>query len=324
MNIVITGGAGFLGQRLAKTLLAERPDAQLTLVDVIKPTAPNGDARARCIEMDLRDPAHLGDIITPETDAVFHLAAIVSSHAEAEPDLGYEINFLATRNLLEAIRHTKPSIRFIFSSSLAVFGGKLPEVIQDSTAVTPQSTYGTQKGMCELLINDYTRKGFADGLALRLPTVCIRPGKPNKAASSFVSGIMREPLQGEDAVLPVSPALRLWLSSPDTVVANFIHALDMPSLPPTGTSSTCPASPSACSKCSTTSPPSRAKTSCNTSSRNSMKASTPSSPAGRPRSTTPALSRAVSSATATSRASSANSSTKTCKGDKSWKPLKKP
>ena len=227
MNIVITGGAGFLGQRLAKTLLAERPDAQLTLVDVIKPTAPNGDARARCIEMDLRDPAHLGDIITPETDAVFHLAAIVSSHAEAEPDLGYEINFLATRNLLEAIRHTKPGIRFIFSSSLAVFGGKLPEVIQDSTAVTPQSTYGTQKGMCELLINDYSRKGFADGIALRLPTVCIRPGKPNKAASSFVSGIMREPLQGEDAVLPVSPALRLWLSSPDTVVANFIHAQQM-------------------------------------------------------------------------------------------------
>ena len=148
MNIVITGGAGFLGQRLAKTLLAERPDAQLTLVDVIKPTAPGNDPRVTCVEMDLRDPAHLGSVITPETDAVFHLAAIVSSHAEAEPDLGYEINFLATRNLLEAIRHTKPGIRFIFSSSLAVFGGKLPEVIQDSTAITPQSTYGTQKGMC--------------------------------------------------------------------------------------------------------------------------------------------------------------------------------
>ena len=224
-NIVITGGAGFLGQRLAKTLLAKRQDVHLTLVDVIKPTAPGNDPRVTCVEMDLRDPAHLGSVITPATDAVFHLAAIVSSHAEAEPDLGYEINFLATRNLLEAIRHTKPSIRIIFSSSLAVFGGKLPDVIRDDTAVTPQSTYGTQKGMCELLINDYTRKGFADGLALRLPTVCIRPGKPNKAASSFVSGIMREPLQGEDAVLPVSPALRLWLSSPDTVVANFIHAL---------------------------------------------------------------------------------------------------
>ena len=231
-NIVITGGAGFLGQRLAKTLLAKRQDVHLTLVDVIKPTAPGNDSRVTCVEMDLRDPAHLGSVITPATDAVFHLAAIVSSHAEAEPDLGYEINFLATRNLVEAIRHTKPSIRIIFSSSLAVFGGKLPDVIRDDTAVTPQSTYGTQKGMCELLINDYTRKGFADGLALRLPTVCIRPGKPNKAASSFVSGIMREPLQGEDAVLPVSPALRLWLSSPDTVVANFIHALDMPSLPP--------------------------------------------------------------------------------------------
>ncbi len=162
----------------------------------------------------------------------YHLAAIVSSHAEADPDLGYEINFLVTRHILERIRAVRPDIRLIFSSSLAVYGGSLPEVIRDDTAVTPQSCYGSQKAMAELLLNDYTRKGFVDGLAVRLPTVCIRPGKPNKAASSFVSSIMREPLQGEEAVLPVSPSLKLWLSSPDTVVRNLIHALRSPRLAP--------------------------------------------------------------------------------------------
>ncbi|MCI7480685.1 D-erythronate dehydrogenase [[Pasteurella] aerogenes] len=233
MKIVITGGQGFLGQRLAKTLL-NRSDVdieELVLVDVIKPIAPNNDSRVRCVEMDLRDSNGLQNIITSQTDAVFHLAAIVSSHAEQDPDLGYEINFLATRNLLEACRQQNPRIRFIFSSSLAVFGGALPDLILDNTAVTPQSTYGSQKAMCELLINDYSRKGFVDGIVLRLPTICVRPGKPNKAASSFVSSIIREPLHDESAICPVSPKLRLWLSSPNTVINNFIHALSLPSLP---------------------------------------------------------------------------------------------
>ncbi|MFY1026957.1 D-erythronate dehydrogenase [Actinobacillus seminis] len=233
MKIVITGGQGFLGQRLAKTLL-NRSDVnieELVLVDVIKPIAPNNDSRVRCVEMDLRDSNGLKNIITSQTDAVFHLAAIVSSHAEQDPDLGYEINFLATRNLLEACRQQNPRIRFIFSSSLAVFGGALPDLILDNTAVTPQSTYGSQKAMCELLINDYSRKGFVDGIVLRLPTICVRPGKPNKAASSFVSSIIREPLHGENAVCPVSTELRLWLSGPNTVINNFIHALSLPSLP---------------------------------------------------------------------------------------------
>lgn len=234
MNIIITGGQGFLGQRLAKTLLSQDKIKieELVLIDVIKPIAPNNDPRVRCIEMDLRNPEGLDAIITKNTDAIFHLAAIVSSHAEQDPDLGYEINFLATRNLLEVCRRIKPSIRFIFSSSLAVFGGELPDVIQNATAVTPQSTYGTQKAMSELLINDYSRKGFVDGLVVRLPTICIRPGKPNKAASSFVSSIIREPLHGENAVCPVSEDLLLWLSSPNTIVENFIHALTLPSLPP--------------------------------------------------------------------------------------------
>lgn len=234
MNIIITGGQGFLGQRLAKTLLSQDKIKieELVLIDVIKPIAPNNDPRVRCIEMDLRNPEGLDAIITKNTDAIFHLAAIVSSHAEQDPDLGYEINFLATRNLLEVCRRIKPSIRFIFSSSLAVFGGELPDVIQNATALTPQSTYGTQKAMSELLINDYSRKGFVDGLVVRLPTICIRPGKPNKAASSFVSSIIREPLHGENAVCPVSEDLLLWLSSPNTIVENFIHALTLPSLPP--------------------------------------------------------------------------------------------
>jgi uncharacterized protein HI_1014 len=233
MKVIITGGQGFLGQRLAKTLLAQNNVHidDLILIDVVKPIAPNNDPRVQCYEMDLRYPTGLDELITEETDAIFHLAAIVSSHAEQDPDLGYEINFLATRNILEICRKNNPKVRFIFSSSLAIFGGELPETILDSTAFTPQSTYGTQKAMCELLINDYSRKGFVDGIVVRLPTICIRPGKPNKAASSFVSSIMREPLHGEDAVCPVSEELRLWLSSPNTVVANFIHALQLPSLP---------------------------------------------------------------------------------------------
>ncbi|OOF59978.1 D-erythronate dehydrogenase [Rodentibacter myodis] len=233
MKIVITGGQGFLGQRLAKTLLNQNQIMvdELTLIDVVKPSAPNNDPRVKCFEMDLRYPQGLENIITSETDAVFHLAAIVSSHAEQEPDLGYEINFLATRNLLEVCRHNNPKVRFVFSSSLAVFGGELPTVIQNNTAVTPQSTYGTQKAMSELLINDYTRKGFVDGLCVRLPTICIRPGKPNKAASSFVSSIIREPLYGEKAICPVSQDLLLWLSSPNTIIENFIHTLTLPSLP---------------------------------------------------------------------------------------------
>lgn len=225
MQIIITGGGGFLGQRLAKALLASTVVFdELLLVDLNLPHNPGQDQRVRCQQADLSLPNAVKTLITPKTQIVFHLAAIVSSQAENDFDLGWRVNLEVTRNLLEACRLTKPGIRFVFSSSLAVYGGELPAIVNDTTAVTPRSSYGTQKAMGELLLNDYSRKGFVDGLALRLPTICVRPGRPNQAASSFVSSIIREPLHGELAICPVSPELTLWLSSPATVVQNLLHA----------------------------------------------------------------------------------------------------
>ncbi|MBE2894568.1 D-erythronate dehydrogenase [Spirabiliibacterium falconis] len=234
MKIIITGGQGFLGQRLAKALLSSDkvPITELVLIDVIAPAMPYDDGRITPVTLDLNqaNTCDLEKIITKDTTAIFHLAAIVSSHAEQDPDLGYEINVKATKKLLDLCRKVNPNIRFIFSSSLAVYGGELPETILDDTALTPQSSYGSQKAMCELLINDYARKGFVDAVALRLPTICIRPGRPNQAASSFVSSIIREPLQGKEALCPVDKHLKLWISSPDVVVNNFIHCLTLPPL----------------------------------------------------------------------------------------------
>ncbi|MGQ8774874.1 D-erythronate dehydrogenase [Serratia sp. NA_112.1] len=231
MKIIITGGAGFLGQRLAKALLQNESPltvSQLVLADIHLPQAPGNDPRVRCLAIDLTDPQAANSLIDSGCSVLFHLAAIVSSHAENDFDLGMQVNFDATRHLLEAARQHAPALRLIFSSSLAVFGGELPPVVDDGCAVAPQSSYGAQKAMCELLVNDYTRKGFVDGRVLRLPTISVRPGKPNQAASSFASGIIREPLQGEIAVCPVSPELPLWLSSPGTVVRNLIHAATLP------------------------------------------------------------------------------------------------
>lgn len=223
MQIIITGGAGFLGQRLAKALLkSELEFEELLLADVILPLNPSNDNRVTCRHVDLSQEDAAKILVTSKTGMVFHLAAVVSSHAEKDFDLGYTVNLDITRLLLEACRHQNAGIKFVFSSSLAVYGGKLPAMVTDTTAVTPRSSYGTQKAMGELLVNDFSRKNFVDGRVLRLPTVCVRPGRPNQAASSFVSSIIREPLNGEQAVCPVSPNLALWLSSPDTIIENMI------------------------------------------------------------------------------------------------------
>ncbi|RRB04521.1 D-erythronate dehydrogenase [Larkinella rosea] len=223
MQIIITGGAGFLGQRLAKALLTSTLEFdELTLVDIVLPVNPIGDSRVSCYQSDLSEPDAAKKLITPETGIVFHLAAVVSSHAEKDFDLGWKVNLDTTRHLLEACRHQKPGIRFVFASSFAVYGGTLPAVVDDKMAVTPHSSYGVQKAIGELLVNDYTRKNMVDGRVLRLPTICVRPGRPNLAASSFVSSIIREPVNGEKAVCPVAPELPVLLSSPDTIIANIL------------------------------------------------------------------------------------------------------
>jgi nucleoside-diphosphate-sugar epimerase len=183
----------------------------------------------RVVTGDIADRATVQQLIAPGTDAVFHLAAIVSGQAEADTDLGYRVNLDGTRAVLDACRGLGTRPRLIFASSLAVYGGALPPAVGDDTALTPQSSYGTQKAIGELLVNDYSRKGFVDGRALRLPTVVVRPGLPNRAASTFASSMIREPLCGKDAVCPVSPDTVMALASPRRVVASLAHALDIPS-----------------------------------------------------------------------------------------------
>ena len=227
MNVVITGGAGFLGSMLTSSLINNYSSqiSSITVVDItpmIDSTVK--DSRVNNVVANIADKEHLSTIITSETTHVFHLAAIVSSHAEKDFDLGVSVNFDATRLLLERCREVNKDIRFVFSSSLAVFGGNLPSQITPMVATQPINSYGTQKSMCELLINDYTRKDFVDGISVRLPTICIRPGVANKAASSFVSGIIREPLKGEKSNCPITEDLPIWISSPETVIENIIHA----------------------------------------------------------------------------------------------------
>ena len=223
MRVVITGGAGFLGGKLAAALLArgiltdahgkERAIERITLVDVARAPAES-DARVHAIAGDLGDSALVDAALAGGADSVFHLAAVVSGEAETNFDLGWRVNVDATRLLLERCRMLSAPPKFVFTSSCAVFGGPLPDPVPDDQALWPQSSYGNQKAACEFLVYDFTRKGFIDGRSLRLPTISVRPGKPNKAASSFASGIIRE--------------TRMWLLSPRAVIANMIVAHDAP------------------------------------------------------------------------------------------------
>lgn len=237
MKLVITGGAGFLGQRLARQLLKrgqltdtsgrEQAIEEIVLVDMI-PARDFGDPRLRVVTGDIADSTLLRDVIRPDTASIFHLAAVVSGQAEADFDLGMRINLDASRALLDVCRITGHCPKVVFTSSVAVYGGKLPELVRDSTALSPQSSYGTQKAIGELLLNDYSRRGFVDGRVLRLPTISVRPGKPNKAASSFASGIIREPLNGEQSICPVSPDTRLWLLSPRKAIESLVAGHELP------------------------------------------------------------------------------------------------
>ena len=237
MNVLITGGAGFLGQRLARRLLAvetlstsdgrREPIERLVLLDVVR--APDfDDPRVRVVAGDSSDAAIVRQAFDGGIASVFHLAAVVSGQAEADFDLGMRVNLDASRLVLEACRASRQKPRVLFTSSVAVYGGTLPALVDDATALTPQSSYGVQKAIGELLLGDYTRKGFIDGRVARLPTISVRPGRPNQAASSFASGIIREPLNGEAAVCPVGPDLRLWLLSPRRAIDCLIDLHELP------------------------------------------------------------------------------------------------
>jgi nucleoside-diphosphate-sugar epimerase len=239
MKVVITGGAGFLGRRLVGQLLergvltgpkgAESPLEQLTVFDTAEPAPPlPTDHRLEVVTGDITDPKTLGRIIDARTTSVFHFAAVVSAAAEADFDLGMRVNLHGTLAVLEACRSLPHAPRLVFTSSIATFGGQLPEVVDDTTPQTPQSSYGTQKAIGELLVSDYTRKGFIDGRAIRLPTVVVRPGKPNRAASTFASSIIREPLSRLDTICPVSRDTRLAILSPRMAIDALLLAHALP------------------------------------------------------------------------------------------------
>jgi nucleoside-diphosphate-sugar epimerase len=234
MKVLILGGAGMIGRKLAERLardgrLGDEPISAMTLSDVVPPAKPAGATfPVETLTGDLPAAGETDRLVAGRPDVIFHLAAIVSGEAEQDFDKGYRINLAGTMNLLDSIRRAydgaarKP--RIVFTSSIAVFGAPFPDKIPDEFFLTPLTSYGTQKAIGELLISDYTRKGILDGVSIRLPTICVRPGKPNKAASGFFSNIMREPLAGHEAVLPVPDSVMHWHASPRAAIGFLLHA----------------------------------------------------------------------------------------------------
>lgn len=232
MKVLIIGGGGFLGQKLVAKL-AERGTLRgaaieaVTLADLTAPALLTAAFPIDGVALDIANPDAVRAVVGRGYDVIFHLAAIVSGQAEAEFDTGMAVNLMGSINVFEAARETGAAPVVVFTSSIAVYGGPTPDPIPDDQALNPQTSYGAQKAAAELLLTDYSRKGFLDGRGLRLPTISVRPGKPNKAASSFMSSIFREPMQGQEAVCPVSPDYEHWFLSPRRCVDNLIHGAEI-------------------------------------------------------------------------------------------------
>jgi D-erythronate 2-dehydrogenase len=236
MHVAVIGAAGMIGRKLSARLavdgrLGQADLDRLTLLDVVEPEPLAGwEGPLERRRADLSNPADAAAAVADRPDVVIHLAAVVSGEAEADFEKGYRVNLDGTRNLLEAVRAMadyRP--RVVFASSIAVYGAPLPEPIPDDYHLTPLTSYGTQKAIGELLLSDYSRRGFVDGIGIRLPTICIRPGAPNKAASGFFSSILREPLAGAEAVLPVPETVRHWHASPRSAVGFLLRAASIDS-----------------------------------------------------------------------------------------------
>ena len=236
-KILILGGGGMVGQKLANHLLASglpgHKALDITLFDMAFPLKQDG--RLRCITGSLTDAQNITMLAQLRPDIVFHLASIVSGEAESNFDAGWQVNMFTMWHYLEALKalHIESNRAYvpkiIFTSSIAVFGGPFPEQIDDTFLSAPQTSYGAQKASCELLLSDFSRKGFVDGISLRLPTICVRPGKANLAASSFFSGIIREPLNGQKAILPVDESVRHWHASPRAAAGFLRHSATLDS-----------------------------------------------------------------------------------------------
>jgi len=232
LHILVLGAAGMVGRKLTERLLRDshlgkRDITRMTLQDVVAPATPaKAGFPVDTVTCDFAVPGVAEKLVADRPDVIFHLAAIVSGEAELDFDKGYRINLDGTRMLFDAIRLAGGGYRprVVFTSSIAVFGAPFPDAIGDEFFNTPLLSYGTQKAIGELLLSDYSRRGFMDGVGIRLPTICIRPGLPNKAASGFFSGILREPLAGKEAILPVSEGVRHWHASPRSAVGFLIHA----------------------------------------------------------------------------------------------------